>query len=83
MPLLYKKLKTIQLLRMYLYSQVLGSYSGGGSPMGRPRNIWENIIQGDAANLLLIRNWKAAARDKEEWRKKVTEAMARKQAEAP
>jgi hypothetical protein len=25
-----------------------------------------------------IRNWKAARRDKEEWRKKVGEAMARK-----
>jgi hypothetical protein len=29
------------------------------------------------------RNWKVAARDKEEWRKKFGEAMARKRAEAP
>jgi hypothetical protein len=35
------------------------------------------------ANLLRIRKWKAAARDKEEWRKKVGEGMARKRAEAP
>jgi hypothetical protein len=34
------------------------------------------------ANLLRIRNWKAAARV-EEWRKKVGEAMTRKRAEAP
>jgi hypothetical protein len=31
--------------------------------------------QRDGAKLLQIRNWKAAARDKE-WRKKVVEAMA-------
>jgi hypothetical protein len=48
--------------------------------VGRPRNRWEGIIQRDEANLLRIRNWKAAARDKEEWRKKVGEAMALKRA---
>jgi len=63
--------------------KVLGSCFGGGRPVGRPRNRWEDVIQRDAANLLRIRNWKAAARDKEEWRKKVGEAMARKRAEAP
>jgi hypothetical protein len=51
--------------------------------VGRPRNRWEDVIQRDAVNLLRIRNWKAAARDKGEWRKKVGEAMARKRAEAP
>jgi hypothetical protein len=55
---------------------------GGGRPEGRPRNRWEYVIQRDAANLLRIRNWKAAARD-EEWRKKVGEAMALKRAETP
>jgi hypothetical protein len=53
---------------------------GGGRPVGRPRNGWEDI-QRDAANLLQIRNWKAAERDKD-WRKKVGKAMARKRAEA-
>jgi len=56
--------------------KVLGSCFGGGRPVGRPRNRWEDVIQRDAANLLRIRNWKAAARDKE-WRKKVGEAVAR------
>jgi hypothetical protein len=51
--------------------------------VGKPRNRWEDVIQTDAANLLRIRNWKAVARDNEEWRKKVGEAMARKRAEAP
>jgi hypothetical protein len=50
--------------------------------VGRPRNRWEDVIQRDEANLLRIRNWKAAPRDKEEWRKKVGEAMALKRAEA-
>jgi hypothetical protein len=47
----------------------------------RPRNRWEDFIQRDAANLLRIRNCKAAARD-EEWKKKVGETMALKLAEA-
>jgi len=62
---------------------VLGRCFGGGRPVGRPRNRWEDVIQRDAATLPRIRNWKAAARDKEKWRKKVREAMARKRAEAP
>jgi hypothetical protein len=49
----------------------------------RPQNRWEYITQRDAANLLQIWNWKAVARDKEEWRKKIGETMAQKQAEAP
>jgi hypothetical protein len=62
--------------------KVLGNCFGGGRPVGRQRNRWEDVIQRDAVNLLRILNWKAVARDKEEWRKKVGEAMARKQAEA-
>jgi hypothetical protein len=57
--------------------KVLGSCFGGGRPVVRPRNRWEVVIQRDAANLLRIRNWKTAARDKEGWRKKVGEAMDR------
>jgi hypothetical protein len=59
-----------------ILKKVLGSSFGGGRPVGRPRNRWKDIIQRDATNLLLIRNWKAAARDKEECRKKVGVAMA-------
>jgi hypothetical protein len=61
--------------------KVPGSCYGREKPVGRQRNRWEDVIQRDAANLLHIRNWKAAARGKEEWRKKVGEAMARKRAE--
>jgi hypothetical protein len=63
--------------------KVLGSCFGRRRPVGRLRNRWQGAIQRDATNLLRIWNWKAAARDKEEWRKKVGEAMARKWAEPP
>jgi hypothetical protein len=63
--------------------KVIGSCFGGRKPVERPRNRWKDVIQRDAANLLRIRNWKAVARDKEEWRKNVGDAMARKWAEAP
>jgi hypothetical protein len=56
--------------------KVLRSCFGGGRPVRRPRNRWEDAIQRDAASLLRIWNWRAAARDREEWRKKVGEAMA-------
>jgi hypothetical protein len=62
---------------------VLGSRFERGRPLGRSRNRWEDVTQRDAANLLRIWNWKAAARDKEEWRKKVGKAVAQKRAEAP
>jgi hypothetical protein len=42
---------------------------------------WEDVIQRDAAYLLRIGKWKAAARDKE-WRKEIGDAMDRKRAEA-
>jgi hypothetical protein len=67
----------------HIPKKVLGTCFGGGRPVGRPWNRWEVTIQWYVADLLLIRNWKAVARDKEEWRKKFGEAMARKWAEAP
>jgi hypothetical protein len=56
--------------------KVLGRCFGGRRPVVRPRNRWEDVIQRDAANLLRILNWKAAARDEEEWRKEVGEVVA-------
>jgi hypothetical protein len=58
----------------------LGSCFVGGMPVERPRNRWKDVIQRDAANLLRIRNWKVAAGDTEEWRKKFGEARVRKRA---
>jgi hypothetical protein len=57
-------------------NKVLGSCFGGVRPVGRPRNRREDL-QRYAANLLRIWNWKAAARVKEECRKKVGEVVGR------
>jgi hypothetical protein len=59
----------VHVVRMEEYRiprKVLGSCFVGGRPVGRPRNRWEDAIQRNAANLLRIQNWKAAARDEEE-----------------
>jgi hypothetical protein len=61
--------------------KVVGRCFGGGRPVGRQRNRCEDVIQRNAANR--IQNWKAAARNKEEWRKKIVKVMAQKRAEAP
>jgi hypothetical protein len=47
------------------------------------RGRLEDIVLRNAADLLQIRSWKAAARIKESWRKEFGEAMVRKLAEAP
>jgi hypothetical protein len=73
----------VRMEQHHIPKKVLGICFGGGRPVGEPRNRWDDVIQRDAANLLQIRNWKATARDNEEWRKKVGDAMSRKRAEAP
>ena len=58
-------------------------------PVRRPRQKKLNFhmgtwnVQEDAVNLLGIRNWEADARNREEFRRIVVEAMTRKRAEAP
>ncbi|KAJ4438448.1 hypothetical protein ANN_14393 [Periplaneta americana] len=55
----------------------------GKRTVGRPRNRWEDMVEEDTTSLLRLRNWKVAARDKEEWRGRIGEAMARKLAKEP
>jgi hypothetical protein len=43
---------------------------GGRRTMGRPRGRWKDAVRVDVERLLGIRNWKTAARNREEWRKK-------------
>jgi hypothetical protein len=43
---------------------------------GKPRDRWEDVVWKDAIDLLWIRNWKAATRKKEDWRKKIGKVMA-------
>jgi hypothetical protein len=42
-------------------------------PDGKPENRCDAVIRRDALDMLHIRNWKAAARKKEGWRKEIEE----------
>jgi hypothetical protein len=63
--------RVVRMEQRRIPKKVLGSCFGGGRPVRRPRNKWEDAIQRDVASLPRIRNWKSVARNKEEWRKKV------------
>lgn len=52
-------------------------------PVRNPRGRWEDAVWRDAIDLLQIKNWKAATRNGEVWRKKIQEAMGQKWAIAP
>jgi hypothetical protein len=47
-------------------------------PVGRPRTRWENVVQRDALQLLGIRGWRRRATNRDEWRRLMREAKARK-----
>ena len=50
---------------------------------GRPRIQWEEMVRKDAKDLLGIRNWKTMARNREEWKVLIGEAMIRRRTGAP
>ena len=47
-------------------------------PVGRPRTRWADVVQRDALQLLRTRGWRRRAADRDEWRRLVREAKARK-----
>jgi hypothetical protein len=47
------------------------------------RGSWEAAFWKDAVDFLQVRNWKAKAEEREDWKKVIGKAMARKRAEAP
>jgi hypothetical protein len=47
-------------------------------PVGRPRTRWADVVQRDAQQLLVIRGWRRRAANRDEWRRLVGEANARK-----
>jgi hypothetical protein len=47
-------------------------------PVGRPRIRWEDAVQKDALQILETRGWRIRAENREEWRKILREAKARK-----
>jgi hypothetical protein len=46
--------------------------------VGRPRTRWADVVQRDALQLLGIRGWRRRAANRDEWRRHVREAKARK-----
>jgi len=48
------------------------------SPVGRPRTRWADVVQRDALQLLGRRGWRRRATNRDEWRRLVREANARK-----
>ena len=51
--------------------------------VGRLRIQWEEMLRKDAENLLGIRNWRTMARNREEWKVLIGEAMVRQRTGAP
>jgi hypothetical protein len=47
-------------------------------PVGKPRARWADVVQRDALQLLGIRRWKRRAANRDEWRRLMREAKARK-----
>jgi hypothetical protein len=47
-------------------------------PVGRPRTRWADVVQSDALQLLRIRGWRSKAANRDEWRRLMREAKARK-----
>jgi len=47
-------------------------------PAGRTRTRWDDVVQRDALQLLGIRGWRRRAANRDEWRRLMREAKARK-----
>ena len=47
-------------------------------PVGRPRTRLADVVQGDALQLLGTRGWRRRAANRDEWRRLMREAKARK-----
>jgi hypothetical protein len=47
-------------------------------PVGRPRTRWADVVQRDALQLLGIKGWRRRAANRDEWRRLMGEAKARK-----
>jgi hypothetical protein len=58
--------------------EVLNGNLNTTRPVGRPRTRWADVVQGDALQLLGTRGCRRRAENRDEWRRLVREAKARK-----
>jgi len=45
---------------------------------GKPRTRWQDVIQRDTSQILGVRGWRRRAEDREEWRRLLMDASARR-----
>jgi hypothetical protein len=58
--------------------EVLNGNFNSTRPVGRPRTRWADVVQRGALQLLGTRGWRRRAENRDEWRRLVREAKARK-----
>jgi hypothetical protein len=62
---------------MFQKNEILNYTAAKTSELDYTKTVRCTIIRRDAVELLQTRKWKAAARDRESWRKEIGEVMAR------
>jgi len=70
-----------QIIRMEaerISKKVLNGNFHSTRPVGRPRTRWADVVQRDALQLLGTRGWRRRATNRDEWRRLMREAKARK-----
>jgi hypothetical protein len=67
----------------HILKKAIGGRFGGRRSVGKPRGGWKGGVWNDAIVSFQIRNWKAAERKKEYWRKEIGEAAAQIREKAP
>ena len=71
-----------QIIRMekeWIPKKVLNGNFRNTRPVGRPRTRWVDVVQRDALQLLGTRGWRRRATNRDEWRRLLREAKARKE----
>jgi len=68
----------IRMEKAWIPKKVLNGNFHTTRPVGRPRTRWADVVQRDALQLLGTREWRRRAANKNEWRRLVREAKARK-----
>ena len=58
--------------------KVLNGHFRIARPVGRPRTRWADVVQSEARKLLGIKGWRSKAANRDQWRRLMRDAKARK-----